>query len=389
METVLYFTDLHVGSHVVELEGVYERAAAHRWRVVEVERERTSRSIADFIAHWRPAGCIMECGRLVSADLPRQFGKIPVVYIDPDRETARTARHTVSNAPAAVAALAARELASLKPKSFAFAGWCAPTAWSVARRAAFEAEVKSYGGGKCAVFDEPWDIGDTPEIQRRLVRFLKPLPKPVGVFAVNDYVAVQLAEACARAGYESPTEVAFVSVDNEAVHCENAIPSITSIELDFKGAGRMAADLLAELVADAALPPRHLTFGPLRLVRRQSSRPVNTADIRIIRAVERIRRDAGVGLTAAEVIAGIGLSRRLAERRFLAATGKTILEEIQEKRLQAIFDLLRTDVPIGHIAARCGMESDSYLKRFFKARTGMTPREWRNAARREAASMAR
>ena len=42
--------------------------------------------------------------------------------------------------------------------------------------------------------------------------------------------------------------------------------------------------------------------------------------------------------------------------------------------------LLRDEtVPIGHIAGRCGWESDSYLKRFFKKRTGMTPREWRRS----------
>ena len=40
-------------------------------------------------------------------------------------------------------------------------------------------------------------------------------------------------------------------------------------------------------------------------------------------------------------------------------------------------ELLRTDIPIGHIAGRCGMQSDSFLKRFFKSRTGMTLREWR------------
>ena len=34
-------------------------------------------------------------------------------------------------------------------------------------------------------------------------------------------------------------------------------------------------------------------------------------------------------------------------------------------------------VPIGHIAARCGMKSDSYLKRLFKQRMGTTLRDWR------------
>ena len=95
--------------------------------------------------------------------------------------------------------------------------------------------------------------------------------------------------------------------------------------------------------------------------------------------MERIRRDATTGLTAADVLAEFPYSRRVAEKRFRAATGKTILEEIQEVRFEKVCELLLTVIPIGHIAGRCGMRSDSFLKRFFKARTGMTLRAWRNA----------
>ena len=133
------------------------------------------------------------------------------------------------------------------------------------------------------------------------------------------------------------------------------------------------------MLANRRLPPKHLRFGPVRLVRRQSSRALKLNDPRITRAVERIRRDATTGISAADILADIPLSRRLAEKRFLAATGRTILQEIQEVRLQKVFELLRTDIPIGHIAGRCGMQSDSFLKRFFKSRTGMTLREWRKS----------
>ena len=86
----------------------------------------------------------------------------------------------------------------------------------------------------------------------------------------------------------------------------------------------------------------------------------------------------------ADVLAELPFSRRVAEKRFRAATGKTILEEIQDVRFEKICELLATDIPIGHIASRCGMQSDSFLKRFFKARTGLTLREWRNRQTRPA-----
>ena len=107
-------------------------------------------------------------------------------------------------------------------------------------------------------------------------------------------------------------------------------------------------------------------------------------DPRIARAVERIRRDATTGISATDILAELPFSRRVAEKRFRAATGKTILEEIQDVRFEKICELLATDIPIGHIASRCGMQSDSFLKRFFKARTGLTLREWRNRQMRQA-----
>jgi LacI family transcriptional regulator len=284
----------------------------------------------------------------------------------------------VTEDSAATARLAARELALTKPASYAFVGWCTRTKWSEGRARSFGAEIERRGAA-CAVFDEAWEIGETLDAQRRIAKFLAPLPRPVGIFAVNDYVAVQVVEACRRLGWECPEDYTLVGVDNEEMHCELSEPTISSIEQDFRGGGRLAADLLAELIANPRLPPRHATFAPTRLVRRQSSRALVRNDPLVARAVERIRRDAGTGISAADVLADLPVSRRLAERRFLAATGKTVNEEIQSVRLAHICEMLKAGVPIGHIAARCGMKSDSYLKRFFKARTGMTLRAWRKA----------
>ena len=77
MDTILYITDLHVGSHVVELAGVFDRANAYRWRVVEIEMDRTSRTIPEIIAQWKPAGCIMECGKFLGEDIPSLSARPP------------------------------------------------------------------------------------------------------------------------------------------------------------------------------------------------------------------------------------------------------------------------------------------------------------------------
>jgi len=382
MDTILFITDLHVGSHAPEFAGVYERAVAHHWRVIELELARTARPLGELVAQWHPSGCILEGSYVKAAEAKRAFRGFPVVNLDPDPETAASAHHTVASDPGTIAKWAAKELLRTKPASCAYFGWCNKTVWSVERGRIFIDAVRRESNIPVASFDEDWGIGETHDVQKRLADFLAPLPKPVGIFAANDYAAVQVTEACSQAGLECPGDFTLVGVDNEEMHCECADPTITSIEQDFNEAGRLAADLLAELIANPRLPPRHLKFGPVRLVRRQSTRALRFHDPRITRAVERIRRDATTGLTAADVLAEIPFSRRVAEKRFRAATGKTILEEIQDVRFEKICELLETDVPIGHIAGRCGLQSDSFLKRFFKARTGMTLREWRNTHRR-------
>ncbi|MBR1870597.1 MAG: substrate-binding domain-containing protein [Kiritimatiellae bacterium] len=375
METVLFITDLHTGAHVLELAGVFERAAVHGWRVIEVERDRASQPLAESFKTWNPAGCIMECGKLTDAIDTSAFANVPIVYIDPDRKTIARGANCVTNDASAIAGRAADELMKLDNASYAYVAWRAPTPWSVSRGEAFMRIMRA-GNKRFHLYDKPWQ--DTCQIQKDLARWLKPLPRPIGIFAANDHVAEQVAGACQLAGLESPRDAAIIGVDNDELACENCVPTLSSIEPDFKEAGRLAADLLAEILANPAQKPKHLHFGPVALHRRQSTRSVNTGDIRIIRAVEHIRRDAVNGLTAAQIIAEIGLSRRLAEKRFLAATGRTILGEIQEMRFARVLRLLETtDLPIGQIAGLCGWESDSYLKRFFKARTGMTLREWR------------
>ena len=92
MDTVLFITDLHVGSHATEFAGVYERAAAHSWRVIELELARTVRPLRELVSQWKPAGCILEGSSVSAADARRAFRGIPVVNLDPGAKTAASTR---------------------------------------------------------------------------------------------------------------------------------------------------------------------------------------------------------------------------------------------------------------------------------------------------------
>ena len=80
----------------------------------------------------------------------------------------------------------------------------------------------------------------------------------------------------------------------------------------------------------------------------------------------------------ADVVAHLGVSRRLADLRFREYHGKTIHETIIETKLEELsMRLLTSNRAISNIAAALGFDDLSYLGRIFRKRYGMTMSEWR------------
>ena len=97
----------------------------------------------------------------------------------------------------------------------------------------------------------------------------------------------------------------------------------------------------------------------------------------------RIEREAVSGLTARQVLADFPSSRRQAEIRFRAATGHSVLEEIQNVRFAHALELVRDDsTALGAIADRTGWPSTLVLSRYVRRRTGKTLSELRRATSR-------
>jgi AraC family cel operon transcriptional repressor len=82
------------------------------------------------------------------------------------------------------------------------------------------------------------------------------------------------------------------------------------------------------------------------------------------------------GVSALATLAG--RSREHVSRTARRATGRTATELIREARLQRAVDDLRTsDAPISAVALDCGIPNLSRFHRLFKARFGLTPRQYR------------
>ena len=114
-------------------------------------------------------------------------------------------------------------------------------------------------------------------------------------------------------------------------------------------------------------------------MRRESSRVFkNQPDKDTLAALDLIRKDACNGLKAETVIQSYSCSRGPAARRFRAATGHSIQEEIHTVQMTRAKTLLSDPgQQIKAVATFCGFTNPNSLGKFFLRETGMTMSEWR------------
>ena len=357
----------------MKFAGIRRYAETRRWEVVAVPKPQSVPArIPALLEKYRPIGCVAEFfGGDRSFLVPDLFGSLPVAYLDmPEDLRHGFAGRAVSVDEEAVARTALRELSAVRPASLAVVEFRKPLAWSAKRAAAFRS-LAAAEGRTCNIFAAY--AGETvPARAARLTQWLSALPRPCGVFAVNDEIARHVCAACRTACLHIPKDVSLIGVDNNPKRCETDGPALSSIQIDFERMGYLAARMLAERSENRA------AVGPLMVARRKSTSGRGRHEHRMLEAMEMIRREACDGLTAAALAARFDCSRRLFNMRFREATGHSVLDEILHVRLERAFTLLsQTDMSIGAVADFCGFRSYWALDFLFRTRFGMSMGKWR------------
>ena len=386
MKTILYLQSSLNASNNSVLDGVSRYAKSANWKVRTTPYADAAYLRGDHVdgsgvpdvkglmEFWKPDGVIVECGAAQSLLKPRDFRSVPVVFVDRIQSGNEAC---ISSDAKSIAELAARELLSLGFKTYAYVPFKEPVFWSVERGEAFAHLVKMNGLKFHQFRKRPF--GDDAETYRAWLRsWLRNAPKPMGVFAANDYMASFVLSCAERENINVPNDLAVVGVDNDLEICERSNPPLTSILLDHERAGYLAAGLLNEKMAYPRRKVKGMTFGPVCVYHRQSTFAYSRKDDRVSVALKLIRRNACDGLKAKDVIAEMGCSRRLAELRFREVTGRSILEEILSVRIErAKYLLEHSTKSILEIARSCGYGSADALRKVFAAETGKNPLAWR------------
>ena len=386
MDVILYFQPSAKSSAPGKLYGVQEIAAVNGWHVQTIEGPISRERIAELRKFWHPVGAIAECGSESASIDTAVFGNLPVVFYAHNPKSLPSSALSVSHNSAETARAAAKELMTTGFESFAFIPFERKTYWSEERKAAFTSAIR-LNGKKCKVFTTGSKQLNHTERQIELRRFLSSLELPCAVFAANDVTAADVVTAARFENIAIPKDLAIIGVDNYEHICEHTSPPLSSIEPDFKLGGRIAASMLLAAMRDGGRfsGERHRSFGPLRIVRRATTRLLSAYDRHVSNALELIRNEACTGLTAQKVAELFPYSRRLADIRFRQATGHSILEEIHRIQLERAKQILtESGRQIKSISDFCGFRNPNSLRKFFKRETGMTLSEWKNGHRQSA-----
>ncbi|MDE3068671.1 MAG: XylR family transcriptional regulator [Verrucomicrobiota bacterium] len=368
------------------LLGVAKFAREHHEWSVQSEEWRWTDAIPHWIQNWNGDGIIawVETARQAAV-----IQGLDMPAVDVRGSAAGCALPLVDTENQAVANLAVEHFMQRGFRHYAFCGFAGAN-YSDTRSRWFQDRLARLGV-TCAVYHPPEAPRDLRSIelekrgllhQAHLARWLKSLPKPVGLMACNDIRGQQVVNACRRCGLLVPEEVAVIGVDNDEIFCELSDPPLTSVQVDTLRIGYEAAALLERMMAGEKPPVRPLLVPPPGIVTRRSTDVLATDDRQLAAGTRYLRQHLFESLTVNDVARAAGMSRRVFERRFAAQVGRPPKAEALRLRLERVKELLTdTDWPLAQIAEKTGFKYSQHLHELFARKTGITPGRFRIRAR--------
>ena len=375
MDTVFYFKNIDNQPARRKLSGFLEFAQKMNWNVQTISPN--TQNIDELLDFWKPVGCVVNSASGWNNFDGSAFGPVPVVFIDRPPRKLRAADSYVYHDSASTVQAAMRELLSLAPRTCAYVRWPVKMDWDEERLAEFKRIARL---NRCSfdVFSTALPVTDDRRLPDELSAWLLSLPRPVAILAAADPMGAHVIHACRIAELAIPDEVTVCGIDDDADICETTTPTMTSAAPDHRYAGYHAGEMLQILLQSKSARPLRETYSNAHLRRRGSTMRLLRTDQKCAVACEMIRRKACEGLSAESVVRAFGCSRRNAEYRFRAATGKSIHEAILEMRLEKAKHLVAEGkMDLAAIANACGYKSATVFSGFFKTETGLSPRTWR------------
>ncbi|MDB6027059.1 MAG: Xylose operon regulatory protein [Verrucomicrobiales bacterium] len=310
--------------------------------------------------------------------------RIPTVELFPYRDDQKLPQ--VVSDDVAIGRMAAEHLVERQFKNFAFSGY--PEAlWSSRRQKGFSQSLLQSGFVVPMVLNikRPKTLNNWESMQQQLSDWIRKLPKPVAVMACSDRHAQRILDACHRAGFIVPDDIAVIGVDNDEETCRLSNPPLSSVMDNARKVGYEGARILDQLMSGKLkakdVPP--ILIPPVGIATRRSTDVAAIDDRLVASAVALIRENACNGLEIPHLLKRLGISRSVFYLRFQSALGRSPHHEILRVQLERVRSLLtQTSLSLEEISQLAGFQNPDYLSVAFKRELGQTPGDYRKQNRR-------
>ncbi len=347
------------------------------WSIYLPEHERET--VPKWLSQWDGDGIITRLETQELADIISSLN-VPIVNLSVMSLMPGVPSVTVDNDQ--VAKIAADYLIGLGYRNFGFCG-DPGFRWSTERQDAFVACLSQHEFN-CEVYqsDHVFDPGFSWNVEReKLMSWLVELHRPCAILACHDIKAQKILDSCRELGIAVPEEISVLGVDNDELVCDFSHPTLSSICLNTRRVGFVAADMLTKMMTGTEQNPESLKIHPSGIRLRQSSGSRAVDDPFVAHALTFIREFATSGINVTDILNQINLSRRSLEHRFMKTLGRSPHEEITRVKVSEAKRLLtETDLSVGEVAVRCGYEQLDYFSVAFKREVGVSPKAFKSAS---------
>lgn len=251
------------------------------------------------------------------------------------------------------------------------------------RGEAFEASIGKYIKKpnfkfiSCDIEDRFW--GADSVRGKAFIRFLKKSPKPIGILAFSDQVAVSCLSCILATNLRVPQDIAIVGVDDHPLYTR-MFKSLSSVQIEYETIGVKAVELAIAFKSASKDPPslweRRSARG--KLVARESSQLKLLGDPKIAKVIAIIESRYNEPLDLVSLAQEVGMSRASFAAHFKNRVGISPINFLIQTRLEKSTDLLRTSAEtISEISRKVGFSDQGYFTRTFHKHYGSSPSEFR------------
>ncbi len=202
----------------------------------------------------------------------------------------------------------------------------------------------------------------------------------LGIMAAADFLTQAILQASQQAGVTIPHDTAILGVDNCREICECSHVTITSIDNNAFMHGYEGAKLLDHIMQGKPAPPAPILVPPGPIQLRDSTDIMAVRHPLVVDAMQYIAENfTRSDLTQSEVASKLPITQRRLHDAFAKHTRRTMVEEIQHRRIQHALQLIQTtNRKLVDIAGESGFSSAELMSRTFRRKLGHPPSTFRH-----------